>query len=188
MKFPEFEILHHSYRLCWASGQKFAEKLSIEGEEIDPIPDWQYYKFNLVFKAFDVDYDTFKQMCLEDTKHWKKGRVCTDPDKYDEYLRGVDFDFDKETEDKYIKVNLINNSGIDGESLFVEGYTQNFEDHIQYIEKFDVFWYRDYIQYNPTTIGILQHIDELKNGVCKGITAPYSQFYNCLRALHYFWD
>jgi biotin operon repressor len=29
----QFEILHHSYRSRWASGEKFAEKLGITKEE-----------------------------------------------------------------------------------------------------------------------------------------------------------
>ena len=45
-----FEILHHSYRSKWASGEKFAEKLGITKEE-DEIPDWQYYIHNLIFRA-----------------------------------------------------------------------------------------------------------------------------------------
>jgi hypothetical protein len=39
----QFEILHHSYRPKWASGEKFAEKLGITKEEGDEFPDWQYY-------------------------------------------------------------------------------------------------------------------------------------------------
>ena len=45
-----FEILHHSYRSKWASGEKFAQKIGITKEE-DEIPDWQYYIHNLVFRA-----------------------------------------------------------------------------------------------------------------------------------------
>ena len=44
-----FEILHHSYRSKWASGEKFAEKLGITEE--DEFPDWQYYIHNLIFRA-----------------------------------------------------------------------------------------------------------------------------------------
>ena len=43
----QFEILHHSYRSRWASGEKFAEKLGITKEEGDEFEDWQYYVLNL---------------------------------------------------------------------------------------------------------------------------------------------
>ena len=90
----EFEILHHSYRSKWASGEKFAQKIGITEEEGDEIPDWQYYIHNLVFRASGE----FKEICLNETKKWKEMSVCIDTEKYDQYIDGTEFDFgDKET-------------------------------------------------------------------------------------------
>jgi hypothetical protein len=187
-----FEILHHSYRSKWASGKKFAEKLGITKEE-DEIPDWQYYIHNLIFRATD----DFKQMCLEETKKWKKTQVCIDTEKYDEYIDGLEHDFgDKETREPVGEWNgeltyewkTINHSGIDRESLFVTGYTDNYTSFMSYNEKFDVFRFHEYLQHNPATTGILHFIDELKEGKSYGITCDYNQFFACLKALEYFWD
>lgn len=180
----EFEILHHSYRLRWASGQKLAQIL---GE--DDVPDWQYYTYNLVFRA----KNEFKEMCMSDTLNWKDGRVCIDTEGYDKYIDGLSMSWDREeilhADGKpYHEVKIENGSGIDRDSLFVKGKIENISPFLIYIEKFDVFQFREYLQYNPATEGILKFIDELKTGCNYGITANYSQFYSCLKALEGFWD
>lgn len=181
----EFEILHHSYRLRWASGKKLAEILSEE-----EINDWQYFTYNLVFRASG----DLKDMCMEDSKKWKKGRVCIDPEKYDEYIFGLEFDFSRKESEVIdsrtcYPVKFKNKSGIDKESLFVNGYLENFSPFLIYNEKFDVFQFREYFQYHPATVGTIKFIDEMKNGPTKyGITSESSQFYSCLKALEGFWD
>jgi hypothetical protein len=99
-------------------GEKFAEKLGITKEE-DEFEDWQYYILNLVFKASG----DFKQMCMAETKKWKKTKFCIDPEKYDEYIDGLEHDFgDKDREpvgewngEPTYEWKTINHSGIDRE-------------------------------------------------------------------------
>jgi hypothetical protein len=194
MEDRQFEILHHSYRMYWASGKKFAEKIGIEEDEGDDFPDWQYFNHNLVFRASGE----FKEMCLQDTKRWKESSVCIDIERYDQYIDGLDFDFgDEETREpvgeyngqKYYPLDIKNNSGIDRDSLFVKGYTDNFSTFLSYNEKFDIFRFHEYLQYNPATIGILKFIDELKEGEKKyGICCDYNQFYAAMKSLEFFWD
>jgi hypothetical protein len=187
-----FEILHHSYRSKWASGEKFAEKLGITKEE-DEFEDWQYYIHNLIFRATGE----FREMCMTETKKWKEIKICIDTEKYDEYITGTEFDFgDKETREPvgeyngepYYPLNIKNNSGIDRESLFVSGFTDNYSSFLSYNEKFDVFRFHEYVQHNPATTGILQFIEELKEGKSYGICCDWNQFYCCLKSLEYFWD
>jgi hypothetical protein len=190
----QFKILHHSYRLYWASGEKFAKNIGLTKEDGDDFPDWHYYNHNLVFRASGE----FKDMCLRDTQKWKEVSVCIDTEKYDEYIDGIEFDFgDKETREPvgeyngepYYPLEIKNNSGIDRDSLFVTGYTDNYSSFLTYIEKFDVFRFHEYIQYNPATVGILEFIDELKEGKSKyGICCDYNQFHSCLKSLEFFWD
>ena len=190
----EFEILHHSYRSKWASGEKFAEKLGIlEEDNEDKFDDWQYYIHNLVFRASGE----FKEMCLDETKKWKEISVCIDTEKYDEYITGTEFDFgDKETREPigeyngepYYPLNIKNNSGIDRDSLFVKGYTDNYSSFLSYNEKFDVFRFHEYVQHNPATTGILQFIDELKEGKSYGISCDWNQFFAALKSLEFWWD
>ena len=185
-----FEILHFSYREKWASGKKFAEKIGIlEEDNEDEFPDWQYYILNLVFKASGE----LREMCLQDTKTWKETQVCIDPEKYDEYIQGLEHDFSEECgeyrgEPTY-KWNTINHSGIDRSSLFVKGYTDNYTSFLSYNEKFDVFRFHEYLQHNPATTGILKFIDELKEGEKHyGICCDYNQFYAAMKSLEFFWD
>lgn len=178
-----FEILHHSYRVKCSSGEKLSDILE---EEILP---WKYYVYNLVFRASGE----LKEMCMNDTKKWKEGRVCIDTKKYDEYLNGIEFNWNHKDEidvegKSYIPVTTINTSGIDKNSLFVNGYLENISPFLIYHEKFDVFQFREYLQHHPATTGIIQMIEELKNGNSYGIQASYCQFYSCLRSLENFWD
>jgi hypothetical protein len=186
----QFEILHHSYRSKWASGEKFSEKIGLDKDE-DQFPDWQYYTYNLVFRASDE----FKEMCLQDTQKWKETKVCIDTEKYDEYIDGMNYDFNEDLKpigewngEPTYEWKPKNNSGIDRSSLFVTGYTDNYSSFLTYIEKFDVFRFHEYLQHNPATTGILKFIDELKEGKSYGICCDYNQFYACLKSLEYFWD
>lgn len=181
----DFEILHHTYRVKWASGEKIAKIL-----DEDTVPDWQYYVYNLVFRASNE----FKPMCMNDTLNWKKGRVCIDTEKYDQYIDSLSFRClkDQKIEDEkgnpYYEVKLESDMDIDPDTLYVKGHIENFSPFLVYIPKFDVFQFREYLQYNPATQGIIQFIEELKSGCNYGITANYSQFYSCLKALEGFWD
>lgn len=183
IKMTDFTILHHSYKLKWASGEKLAKIL-----DEDEINDWQYYCYNLVFRASGE----LKEMCMEDTKKWKKGRVCIDTKKYDEYLNGLEINWNKKEEiidgKSYYPIGFKNNSGIDRDSLFVSGYIENFSPFLVYREKFDVFQFREYLQYHPATTGIIQLIEDLKNGRSYGIQASSSQLYSAIKSLEGFWD
>jgi len=190
----QFEILHHSYRVYWASGEKFAQNIGIEKKEGDEFPDWQYFNHNLIFRASRE----FKEMCLQDTKKWREISICIDTEKYDEYIAGTDFDFgDEEIREPvgeyngvpYYPLDIKNNSGIDRDSLFVKGYTDNYASFLTYIEKFDVFRFHEYLQHNPATTGILKFIDELKEGEKHyGICCDWNQFYAALKSLEFWWD
>jgi hypothetical protein len=185
-----FEILHYSYRSKWASGEKFAKTLGMYDEDSD-VPDWQYYVLNLVFRATG----DFKEMCMLDTKDWKETKVCIDTDKYEQYLNGLTHEFseDREPVGEYngqptYEWTTVNNSGIDRSSLFVMGYVDNYSSFLSYNEKFDVFRVHEYLQHNPATIGILQFIDQLKEGKSYGVTCDYNQFYSCIKSLEFWWD
>ena len=185
-----FEILHHSYHSKWASGKKFSQKIGIT-KEGDEFPDWQYYIHNLVFRATGG----FREMCMVETEEWKKIKVCIDTEKYDEYLNGLEHNFDDDREpvgewngEPTYEWNPINTSGIDRESLFVSGYTDNYSSFLSYNEKFDVFRFHEYLQHNPATTGILQFIDELKEGKSYGICCDWNQFYAAMKSLEFWWD
>jgi hypothetical protein len=187
-----FEILHFSYRSKWASGKKFAEKIGIlEEDNEDEFEDWQYYILNLVFKASGE----FREMCLEETKKWKETKFCIDPEKYDEYIDGLEHDFSDDREpvgewngEPTYEWKTINHSGIDRSSLFVSGYTDNYCSFLSYNEKFDVFRFHEYLQHNPATTGILKFIDELKEGKSYGICCDWNQFFAAMKSLEFWWD
>jgi hypothetical protein len=184
-----FEILHFSYRKKTASGERFAEKLNLEGEP-DDFPDWNYYICNLVFRATGE----LRGMCMDECKKWKETKFCIDPEKYDEYLQGVEHDFveiegSSYNGEPFYSWETINNTGIDRSSLFMTGYTDNYSSFLSYNEKFDVFRFHEYLQAHPATDGLLKFIEELKEGKKQyGICCDYHQFFSAMKALEYFWD
>jgi len=189
MEERQFEILHFSYRKKTASGEKFAEKINLEGEP-NEFPDWDYYILNLVFRATGE----LKHLCEEECKTWKETKFCIDPEKYDEYLKGVEHDFveiegESYNEEPLYKWETINNTGIERESLFMTGYTDNYSSFMSYNEKFDVFRFHEYLQANPATDGLLQFIKELKEGKKNySICCEYHQFFSALKSLEFWWD
>jgi hypothetical protein len=179
-----FEILHFSYRKRTASGEKFAKKLNLE-DGPDEFPDWNYYICNLVFRATGE----LKDLCMAETAKWKETKFCIDPEKYDEYLKGVEHDFEEIEGKTYngeplYEWKTINNTGIDRSSLFVTGYTDNYSSFMYYNEKFDVFRFHEYLQANPATDGLLKFIEELKEGKRHyGICCGYHQFFSAMKSL-----
>lgn len=130
--------------------------------------DWTFVDYNLVFSAYNVD---FKKMCIDLSSEWNEKVYVQDKELANRYLLGEGID------------------GLNRDEIFIKGWEYQFP-HLVYIEKFDVFQFRDYIQDNPVTRGIITYIDNLKDRIVYGnkYIEPYSVFYACLNNLQYWWD
>ncbi len=130
--------------------------------------DWTFVDYNLVFSADNVE---FKKMCNELCSEWIEKVYVQDKGLANRYLMGEGID------------------GLNRDEIFIKGWEYQFP-HLVYIEKFDVFQFRDYIQDNPVTRGIITYIDNLKDRIVYGnkYIDPYSVFYACLNNLQYWWD
>ena len=68
------------------------------------------------------------------------------------------------------------------------GWAYN-DNYLNYVEKFDVFYFKDYVEDNAVTRGALQLLRELKEGKDSGSRfVPFSTLSRSISALHAFWD
>lgn len=182
---PGFEILHLSFR------KKKSETFS--GAPIN------YYIGNIVFRL--TDENAISRIKYYQEKY-EKLRVAPDEELLNKYYEDLSFDFGSDNEDegvadeedgqKYYPVNIINKSGIKDEDVFIYAYRLNMtplHDFIRYHEKFDVYSMREYFQDTPVVRGIIEYLQDMKNGKDNpSRTVYYEQFLNTLENLCWWWD
>jgi Golgi nucleoside diphosphatase len=172
MSTPEFEILHFSYRpsICEKTGHS-------------------WYILNLVFRAYD---EFFIKQCLKESKEWTKIEVTTDIIKAQDYLDKLIIEFtDDKVEyngEKAHKVIIDSNSEYKRDEVFIDGYEYHMNPLLKYKEKFDIFQYREFIQINPATKGIISYIEDIKASPVNSRFLDFSQFLCSIKALDLFWD
>lgn len=172
MNEPDFEILHFSYRYRISSESGYS-----------------WYILNLVFRAHE---EIFKNQCLKEASEWVKTEITTDIKKANTYLDNITINFDNDNcddNDKSLKlVTIGNKSPYKREEVFISGYEHHITPLLQYNEKFNVFQYKEYIQVNEATKGIISYIDSIKNGPLNSRFLDSCQFLCSIKALDLFWD
>lgn len=168
MNNPDFEIFHFSYRPKIKDG-------------------FGWYNVNLVFRAYD---SMFKTWCLNESKEWREVSVTDNIEIAEKYFDGIRLDFgSKDEEEKLIsKIHFHNDSGYKREDVFRVAYEHKINTLLDYKEKFDVFCFRDYIEINPATKGLIAYIEEMKFYPTNSRFKDYSQLFRTLKALDFFWD
>ena len=174
---PGFQILHLSFR----------KKLS-ENTYGGPV---NYYCGNIVFRLTDPDAINRMKYYMEENEELRVAPNLELMEKYYEDLHFV-FDKEKETDDGYTPVDIVNKHGIKDEDVFIYAHRRNMaplHDFIQYHEKFDVYSMREYFQDTPVTRGIMQYLQDMKDGKPNpSRTVYHEQFINTLENLCWWWD
>ena len=179
---PGFEILHLSFRK--------QESEAFSGASIN------FYHGNIVFRLTDESAVGRMQYYLEENE---KLRVAPDEDLLNSYYKDLHFVFDKSEEldeekdgEKYTPLQILNKNGIKDEDVFIYAYRRNLmplHDFIQYHEKFDVYQMREYFQDTPVVRGIIQYLQDMKDGKENpSRTVYHEQFLNTLENLCWWWD
>jgi hypothetical protein len=180
---PGFEILHLSFR------KKRSENMY--GGPVD------YYIGNIVFRLTNEDAKSRMEYILAENEEL---RVAPNEDLMNKYYEDLHFKFEDDDEgvvdaedgQKYYPVNIINKSGIKDEDVFIRAYRRNMNplhDFIQYHEKFDVYSMREYFQDTPVVRGIIQYLQDMKDGKENpSRTVYHEQFLNTLTNLCWWWD
>jgi hypothetical protein len=131
-----------------------------------------YIIINCCFKI-DRSKESFAwEQAKADSEEYKKVITIDNPERYDEWLMSESFNF---------------SSQYDG-----TGKTWTYNDCIwQYIEKFDTFWYREWIADSTVTRAIISELEYYKNhGKLPSVyrTIESQIVLEHLRTLHSYWD
>ena len=177
---PGFEILHLSFRK--------RESSHLYGGPVD------YYIGNIVFRLTDPDAKRRMDYYLKENEDL---RVAPDLELMEKYYEGLHFKFDDEEEEdedgkKFSKIDILNKDGIKDEEVFIRAYRRNMaplHGFVEYIEKFDCYKMREYYQDTPVVRGIIQYLQDMKDGKPNpSRTVYYEQFLNTLENLCWWWD
>jgi hypothetical protein len=179
---PGFKILHLSFRK--------QESEAFSGAPIN------FYHGNIVFRLTNPDAINRVQYYLQENEEL---RVAPDEDLLNRYYEDLHFVFDDEEEhevdgelEKYTPLQILNKNGIKDEDVFIRAHRRNMaplHGFIQYHEKFDVYSMREYFQDTPVVRGIMQYLQDMKNGKPNpSRTVYYEQFINTLENLCWWWD
>ena len=179
---PGFEILHLSFRK--------QESEAFSGAPIN------FYHGNIVFRLTNPDAINRVQYYLQENEEL---RVAPDEDLLNRYYEDLHFVFDDEEEhevdgevEKYTPLQILNKNGIKDEDVFIRAHRRNMmplHDFIKYHEKFNVYSMREYFQDTPVVRGIMQYLQDMKDGKPNpSRTVYYEQFINTLENLCWWWD
>lgn len=175
---PGFEIIHLSFR-----------KKESEAFSSAPI---HYYCGNIVFRLKNEDAINRIKYYMEENE---KIRVAPDLELMEKYYKDLHFVFDDEFEkdgEKYKPLHILNKHGIKDEDVFIWAHRRNMmplHDFIEYHEKFDCYQLREYFQDTPVVRGIIQYLQDMKDGKPNpSRTVYYEQFLNTLENLCWWWD
>ena len=179
---PGFEILHLSFRK--------QESEAFSGAPIN------FYHGNIVFRLTNPDAINRVQHYLQENEEL---RVAPDEDLLNRYYEDLHFVFDDEDEhevdgevEKYTPLQILNKNGIKDEDVFIRAHRRNMmplHDFIKYHEKFDVYSMREYFQDTPVVRGIMQYLQDMKDGKPNpSRTVYHEQFISTLENLCWWWD
>lgn len=174
---PGFEILHLSFRK--------QESEAFSGAPIN------FYHGNIVFRLTDESAIGRMKYYMEENEEL---RVAPNLELMEKYYEGLHFVFDKEkeTNDGYTPLDIRNKNGIKDDDVFIRAYRRNMaplHDFIQYHEKFDVYSMREYFQDTPVVRGIMQYLQDMKDGKPNpSRTVYHEQFISTLENLCWWWD
>ncbi|UYA57474.1 hypothetical protein SCREM1_17 [Synechococcus phage S-CREM1] len=179
---PGFEIIHLSFR------KRLSE--SLYGGPVN------YYIGNIVFRLTEEHAINRMKYYMEENEEL---RVAPDLELMEKYYDNLHFVFDDEEEhevdgevEKYRPLHIRNKHGIKDEDVFIRAHRRNMaplHDFIQYHEKFDCYQMREYFQDTPVVRGIIQYLQDMKDGKENPSRTVYSeQFINTLENLCWWWD
>ena len=175
METKEFEILHLSFR----KKQSECETKTIN-----------YYIGNIVFRML---YEEGRQILKGDMEEYESVRVSTDLDLLKRYDNNLEFEFGEIAENTGCgTLDIVNTLGIKREDVYIKAYqhsTRPLNRFLQYNEKFDCYQMREYFQDTPVVRGIIQYLQDMKDGKPNpSRTCYYHQLLCTLENLCWWWD
>jgi len=171
MEEKSFKILHLSYR------------------EAPPDNEYRWLRVNLVFRVFD-EHDA--SVCESRAEEWSKNLFyeVEDPEEIHNHFLHTKHKFEKiEGSDLSKLVSVCTDPKFDISNKKRSGLSLNPFYTLQYIKKFNVFVYRDFVEDNPVTKAALCMLETLRNGgKVSSRFVSISTLIRCIDTLNTFWD
>lgn len=177
----KYEILHFSVRprFCGKSGFQ-------PTKDTFEVP---YAIVNIVFRAMpDEDDEMPNNWIKHSSSEYQEVWAAESIEAIEDYDNNTVTEFEPIKDDELFgRVVFKHMDGRSYEDIFKKGYTRKPYTLIRHIEKFDVYRYGEYIEWNPATIGILQTIEQIKNNYSGSQFTDACLFERCMEALDKFW-
>ena len=163
--------------------------LHLSARESRPDNEYRWLYVNIVFRVTD-EHDTIA--CQGRADEWVKTLIyeVDDPSEIDNHYLNTKHSFEEIPGTSLSKlVSACTDPEYDISSKMRSGLSMNHHNTLRYIEKFNVFVFRDYVEDNFVTRAALSMLEDVKNG--KQTTSrfvPFSTFIRCVDTLHTFWD
>jgi hypothetical protein len=150
-----------------------------------------FHFINLVFSLNDDHTERCSRLIFNQHHgEFEKVRVMNSPEEFNAYYDGLELVYgDEVLSDGSRSVTILSNY----EKEPVEMYKAVVNSLLNYIEKFDKYVYRGYIEKNPLTEGGIKMLEELiqtmKESYDQNLVAQYSSdLLRILSAIDFFWD
>jgi hypothetical protein len=178
MDTKEIEILHLSARPNFKGGSGFQK---YNGNLFDS----PYVSVNVVFRCHD---EYAKQWAKKESEEYRKLFVTKSPELAEKYYSGLTTRFLKPEGDQLFgKMVFENSDNIKHSDVYFEAYEHNAYTMLQYIEKFDVYTYKEHIEWGPAVSGLLQELENIRNGCSTSMNSDSGNFSRVIKALDLFW-
>lgn len=168
----EIKILHFSVRPYFLGGNGIRVQRGFSA----------YAIFNIVFKC---NGNNARNLAERESAEYRKVHVAESVEKIENYFDQLELVFHEKSEIEGL--GKIEFKGIPREEVFKEMWMHEPNQLVSYIEKFDVYRYYQYIEWNQATMGLIQEIENIRNGTSRSMVADYHHFFNILKAIDLFW-
>lgn len=145
----------------------------------------KWYKINLVIEAID---DELRGVLKKKSSKWKDIEYCENIEIGEKYFDGLELHHVPLENSKMTRAVFTNSHGLERSDVFKNGYQYDYSLFIEYLPKFDVFVYRDYVENNGITRATIKQIKKLADGENDSRFANWGQFVRCLETLFLWWD
>ena len=173
MALDNYQLLHFSVRPRFKGTSGFRPFSKIQLCSSTP-----YAIVNIVFRA-KVETPWVKHHRSE----YREVYAADSMEIIEKYHDGIELNFNDDNK----QVTFGNKNNLSFGDVYKKRFTFELNPIVNYIEKFDVYQYREYVEWNPITIGIFQQIELLDIGAGTGMIVDDNSFERCLQALDLFW-
>jgi hypothetical protein len=113
-------------------------------------------RYSIVNVVIQVNNPFYINALQKHTELWLEQTVVTDKEKYDEYYKKLNYVEDPKTGMYY----PVNQCDFDNSVFYQRAYVLA-DPFLDYISKFDVYWFKATIPINTATDGLIKYLNEL---------------------------